>query len=125
MSPLRPTRPFCQARFLFVGEYRLGRRVAADRQHEGARIQLATPGGAEPEVLAVRIHAFDEGVLVKEYACGDVVPGCGAHFRAADEAEMLALCTVHAQHAHGRTEPAMPDDLVGRIRAAMREVPSR
>jgi predicted small metal-binding protein len=56
---------------------------------------------------------------MKEYACGDVVPGCGARFRAADEDEMLALCTVHAQHAHGLTEPAMPDDLIARIRAVI------
>ena len=57
---------------------------------------------------------------MKEYACGDVVPGCGARFVAADETEVLALCTVHAQHAHGLTAPAMADDLVTRIRAVIR-----
>ena len=59
---------------------------------------------------------------MKEYACGDVVPGCGAQFRAADETEMLALCTVHARHAHGLTEPQMSDDLIARIRAVIRPV---
>ena len=57
---------------------------------------------------------------MKEYACGDVVPGCGAQFRVTSEVEMLALCTVHAQHFHGLTEPQMPSDLVQRIRAVIR-----
>lgn len=57
---------------------------------------------------------------MKEYSCGDVVPGCGAKFRVQDEAEMIAVCTVHAQQAHGLTEPAMSDDLIARIRAVIR-----
>ena len=57
---------------------------------------------------------------MKEYSCGDVVPGCGASFRVGSEAEMLAVCTVHAQHDHGLTEPQMPDELVARIRAVIR-----
>ena len=35
---------------------------------------------------------------------------------------MLALCTVHAQHAHGLAAPAMPDDLIARIRAVIHTV---
>jgi len=57
---------------------------------------------------------------MKEYACGDVVPGCGAVFRVDDEEQMLALCTVHAQHDHGLTDPRMADDLIARIRAVIR-----
>ena len=57
---------------------------------------------------------------MKEYACGDVVPGCGATFRVADEVEMLAVCTVHAQHDHGLQEHEMPADLIARIRAVIR-----
>ncbi|WNB87160.1 DUF1059 domain-containing protein [Cellulomonas sp. ATA003] len=56
---------------------------------------------------------------MKEYACGDVVPGCGAVIRVDSEDEMIAVCTVHAQHAHGLTEPQMADDLIARIRAAI------
>lgn len=33
---------------------------------------------------------------------------------------MLKVCTVHAQHDHGLTEPAMPEDLIARIRAVIR-----
>ncbi len=56
---------------------------------------------------------------MKEYSCGDVVPGCGARFTADTEEEMLAICTVHAQHAHGLTDDAMPDALIANIRAVM------
>lgn len=56
---------------------------------------------------------------MKEYSCGDVVPGCGARFTAYTETEMLAICAVHAQHAHGPTEDAMPDSLIASIRAVM------
>lgn len=59
---------------------------------------------------------------MKEYACGDVVPGCGSVFRTEDETELLAVCTVHAKHAHGLAEAQMPDDLVARIRVATRTV---
>ncbi|MCA0143977.1 DUF1059 domain-containing protein [Blastococcus sp. LR1] len=59
---------------------------------------------------------------MKEYACGDVVPGCGASFRVSSEEELLAVCTVHAQHDHGLTEPQMSDDLISRIRAVIRSV---
>ena len=57
---------------------------------------------------------------MKEYDCGEVVPGCGARFRVPDETQMLALCTVHARHDHGLTEPDMADDLIARIRAVIR-----
>ena len=57
---------------------------------------------------------------MKEYSCGDVVSGCEAQFRVNNEAQMLAVCTVHAQHDHGLTEERMPDDLIARVRAAIR-----
>lgn len=57
---------------------------------------------------------------MKEYACGDVVPGCGARFVVSDESEMLKLCTLHAQHDHGLIELQMPEDLIARIRAVIR-----
>lgn len=58
---------------------------------------------------------------MKEFACGDVVPGCGATFRVLGEEQMLQLCTVHAQNDHGLSEPQMPDELIERIRAAMQD----
>jgi len=59
---------------------------------------------------------------MKEYACGDVVPGCGTMVRADTEGEVLALCTVHAQHAHGLVADAMSDDLIAAIRMVIRTV---
>lgn len=58
---------------------------------------------------------------MKEYACGDVVPGCGAVFRVRSEVEMLAVCTVHAQQDHGLEGARMPDELVASIRAVIRD----
>jgi predicted small metal-binding protein len=56
---------------------------------------------------------------MKEFSCGDVIPDCGARFRVGSEAEMLAVCAVHAQHHHGLTEPQLPEDLAARVRAAI------
>lgn len=59
---------------------------------------------------------------MKEYACGDVVPGCGATMRADTEDEVLALCTLHARHAHGLVDDDMSDDLIASIRSVIRTV---
>ncbi|MGY5885267.1 DUF1059 domain-containing protein [Modestobacter lacusdianchii] len=45
---------------------------------------------------------------MKEFDCADVVPGCGASFRAPTVAELLAHGRVHAAHAHDKAEPDMP-----------------
>lgn len=58
---------------------------------------------------------------MKEFSCGDVVPGCGARFRAGSEAELQAIATVHAQHAHGLTGPRMPNDVIARVHAAIHD----
>jgi predicted small metal-binding protein len=46
---------------------------------------------------------------VKEFDCADVVPGCGASFRAPTAEELLAHGRVHAQWSHGKTEADLPD----------------
>ncbi|HEX4339975.1 MAG TPA: DUF1059 domain-containing protein [Polyangiaceae bacterium] len=38
---------------------------------------------------------------MKEFACGDVVPGCGAKFRAHDDDELLTMVAQHARDHHG------------------------
>ncbi|MCZ2810157.1 DUF1059 domain-containing protein [Modestobacter sp. VKM Ac-2979] len=58
---------------------------------------------------------------MKEFDCADVVPGCGASFRAPTSDELVAHGRLHAEHAHGKTEPDMPAvDVV--VRAAIRDV---
>ena len=58
---------------------------------------------------------------MKEFDCADVVPGCGASFRAPSYAELIAHGRLHAAHGHGKTESDMPavDVAVG---AAIRDV---
>jgi predicted small metal-binding protein len=54
---------------------------------------------------------------VKTFACGDVVPGCTAHFTAADEAAVLGLVAAHAAADHGLT--SVSPELVHAVRGAM------
>lgn len=60
--------------------------------------QVQTPGTtpASPSAGA----ALRRGELVKEFRCGDVVPGCTATFAAADEEGILAEVAVHAERDH-------------------------
>lgn len=61
-----------------------------------------------------------EDGVVKQFACGAVVPGCRTVFTAADEAGILAQVTAHAQDAHGIAAP--PPELVEQVRAAIVDV---
>ena len=55
---------------------------------------------------------------MKQFACGDVVPGCGATFVGADDDEILGLVAGHAHHDHGLAE--VSDDLVAAVRSHIR-----
>jgi predicted small metal-binding protein len=52
--------------------------------------------------------------LMKQFACGSVVPGCQAVFEAPDEAGILSQVERHARQDHGLTE--ISDDLVAGVR---------
>lgn len=52
---------------------------------------------------------------MKQFSCGDVVPGCGHVFRAPDDDGILAAAAVHARDHHGI--PEMPSTLVDQIRS--------
>ena len=41
---------------------------------------------------------------MKEFACGDVVPGCKAKFRARTDEELLEQVAAHARDGHGVRE---------------------
>ena len=41
---------------------------------------------------------------MKRFACGDVIPGCGATFTAPDENGIFAQCVPHAAAEHGIDE---------------------
>jgi predicted small metal-binding protein len=55
---------------------------------------------------------------VKQFACGDVVPGCDATFVGADDAAILSQVAHHASADHGLLE--VPAELVGAVRGAIR-----
>ena len=52
---------------------------------------------------------------MKVFACGDVVPGCGRTFAAADEDGILSQVAVHAVHDHGLAD--VPAELVEQVRS--------
>ena len=54
---------------------------------------------------------------MKQFSCGDVVPGCGRTFRGT-EAEILHAVGEHARADHGL--PSVPDELVAQVRSRMR-----
>jgi predicted small metal-binding protein len=50
---------------------------------------------------------------MKEFCCGDVVPGCGARFKATSNEEILAQVAAHARADHGMTD--IPQSLVDMV----------
>lgn len=52
---------------------------------------------------------------MKQFACGDVVPGCDARWVCDTEDEILARVAVHAREAHGFD--AVPPELVDEVRS--------
>ncbi|MEZ5287350.1 MAG: DUF1059 domain-containing protein [Vicinamibacterales bacterium] len=55
---------------------------------------------------------------MKEFCCGDVVPGCTARFTGTTNEEILASVARHAREDHGLTE--VPAELVQRVVACIR-----
>lgn len=51
---------------------------------------------------------------MKQFACGDVVPGCQAAFVGIDDEAVLAQVATHARDDHGLAE--IPDSLVTSVR---------
>lgn len=55
---------------------------------------------------------------MKEFRCGDVVPGCTAIFAAADEQGILADVAAHAERDHAMA--AVPPELARQVLGAIR-----
>lgn len=56
---------------------------------------------------------------MKQFACGNVVPGCDGVVQGATEDEVLAAAAAHAKDAHGMD--AVPDEVVAAIKAGITE----
>jgi predicted small metal-binding protein len=54
---------------------------------------------------------------MKFFSCGDVVPGCDAHWERDTEADILAAVAEHAADVHGMN--SVPAELVDAVRAAI------
>lgn len=52
---------------------------------------------------------------MKQFTCGDVVPGCDARWERPTEDEILAEVAEHARSAHGLDE--VPPEVVDRVRS--------
>jgi predicted small metal-binding protein len=52
---------------------------------------------------------------LKEFRCGELVPGCAAAFHGASESEILRQVAAHARDDHGMYE--VPPEVVDTIRA--------
>ncbi len=57
---------------------------------------------------------------MKQFCCGDVVPGCSATFQASNEESLFAQIAAHAQRDHNFVE--IPAALLPQIRASIRDV---
>jgi len=55
---------------------------------------------------------------MKEFSCGDVVPGCKARFRADTEEELLRQVAAHARDGHGLQQ--ISPDLVKAVKSKIR-----
>ena len=56
---------------------------------------------------------------MKEFRCGELVPGCEARFEDESEEEILRKVRTHARDEHGM--PEVPPEVVDTIRATIVE----
>ena len=56
---------------------------------------------------------------MKEFSCGELVPGCEARFQGESEDEILRQVATHARDEHGMDE--VPPEVVDTIRASIAE----
>jgi predicted small metal-binding protein len=56
---------------------------------------------------------------MKEFRCGELVPGCTASFQAESDDEIMQQVAVHAREEHGMDE--VPPEVADQARAAIRE----
>ena len=54
---------------------------------------------------------------MKNFSCGDVIPGCGGTVSAETEDGILAWASVHATTVHG--VPEFGPELIAKVRAAV------
>ncbi len=58
--------------------------------------------------------------MVKKFACGDVVTGCGWSTTANDEKELFQKISEHAKNEHDMTD--IPDEIIQKVKSKIQEV---
>jgi predicted small metal-binding protein len=56
---------------------------------------------------------------MKEFRCGELIPGCEAKFDGETDEQILQQVATHAREEHGMDE--VPPEVVDRIRASLSE----
>lgn len=56
---------------------------------------------------------------MKEFSCGQVVPGCSAAFEGESEESILQQVAIHARDAHAMNE--VPPDVIDAVRAGIQD----
>jgi len=59
---------------------------------------------------------------VKQFSCGDVVPGCTARFLGSSDEEILTAVADHARRDHGMSD--IPAAIITMVQAHIQEIPS-
>jgi len=57
---------------------------------------------------------------MKQFSCGDVVPGCTAHFSGASNDDILKQVAIHAKGDHGMT--VIPQEVIDHVLAQIKDV---
>lgn len=55
---------------------------------------------------------------MKEFSCGDVVPGCQATFKGQTDDDILGQVATHAGEAHAMSD--VPTEVIDQVRANIR-----
>lgn len=79
-----------------------------------------------PALLAAEPRQRDlsvEGITMKRFSCGDVVPGCTSTFESDTEAGILTQVAHHATTDHGLD--TVPPELVNAVRSKIQDLPRK
>lgn len=73
-----------------------------------------------PPAVSDAIGHPTNGFEMKQFSCGDVVPGCTAQFHGEANDDILAQVAEHARVDHGMD--SVPDEVVQRVHECIVEV---
>ncbi|GAC1352767.1 MAG: hypothetical protein NVS3B20_25360 [Polyangiales bacterium] len=75
---------------------------------------------AKSKDVTKRTNQGLEERVAKQFACGDVVPGCKAEFKEESEGELMKKVADHAKTAHGME--SVPAEIATKVKAKIKNV---